>query len=93
MKSNKDFEVRTWFEKNNKEISFLAAGDKVVLQAVVKVKADAEYVMIEIPIPSGCSYGDKENYSYYRNSSETHREYLKNKVSIFCTKLTPIQSI
>ncbi|MNS27972.1 Alpha-2-macroglobulin family protein [compost metagenome] len=88
MKSNKDFEVRTWFEKNNKEISFLAAGDKVVLQAVVKVKADAEYVMIEIPIPSGCSYGDKENYSYYRNSSETHREYLKNKVSIFCTKLT-----
>lgn len=87
-KLSKDFEVTTWFEKDNKKISMLSAGDNVVLKAEVNVKADAEYVMIEIPIPAGCSYGNKESNSYYWRFPETHREYLKNKVSIFCTKLT-----
>jgi uncharacterized protein YfaS (alpha-2-macroglobulin family) len=50
----------------------------------VSVKAAADYVMIEIPIPAGCSYNDKAQ-SYQNN--EVHREYFKNKVSIFCSAL------
>ncbi|RZM27743.1 MAG: hypothetical protein EOO88_11645 [Pedobacter sp.] len=40
--------------------------------------------MIEIPIPAGCSY---ENKVQSFLGVETHREYFKNKTSIFCAKL------
>ena len=40
--------------------------------------------MVEIPIPAGCSYDkDRSSVNYY----EVHREYFKNKTSIFCEKL------
>ena len=57
-------------------------------ELIVEVNASkkAEYVMIEVPIPAGCSYDDNEfNSSYY----EVHREYFKNKTSIFCQQLVP----
>jgi uncharacterized protein YfaS (alpha-2-macroglobulin family) len=41
--------------------------------------------MIEIPISSGCSYDSKPQS--WRNN-EVHREYFKNKVSIFCSGLS-----
>ena len=50
----------------------------------VVVKADAEYAMIEIPVPAGCSYANKSQ-SYLNN--EVHREHFKNKVNIFCSSL------
>ena len=56
----------------------------VKLRVSVNVKADAEYVMIEVPIPAGCSYYDKSQ-SWANN--EVHREHFKNKVSIFCKSL------
>ena len=49
----------------------------------VEVKADADYVMIEVPIPASCSYDAKTG----RGAYEVHREYYRNKVSIFCDKL------
>lgn len=42
-----------------------------------------EYVMIEVPIPGACSYGDKRQ----DRSKETHREYFKEKTVIFCENL------
>lgn len=63
----------------------LRGGEPVVLKTKVTVQADADYVMIEIPIPAGCSYREKEQ-SYFNN--EVHREYFKNKVSIFCRSLS-----
>jgi uncharacterized protein YfaS (alpha-2-macroglobulin family) len=81
-KENKgDFEITTHFGDNS---SFtLKAGQEVTLTAEVKVKHDAQYVMINIPIPGGCSYADKWNY--FR--SESHREYFKNETAIFCEYL------
>ncbi|HEY0039963.1 MAG TPA: alpha-2-macroglobulin family protein, partial [Flavisolibacter sp.] len=79
-----DFTVHTVFEKKEETISKLKGGEPVTLKATVSVKADAEYVMVEIPIPAGCSYNDKRQ-SYSNN--EVHREYFKNKVSIFCSAL------
>ena len=49
----------------------------------VEVKADADYVMIQVPIPAGCSYEAKEGKGPY----EVHREYFRHKVNIFCDKL------
>lgn len=83
-KSANNFEVSSSFEKDNVTLTSLKAGEPVVLKVKVTVKADADYVMVQIPIPAGCSYKDK-NQSYYNN--EVHREYFKNKVSIFCSAL------
>jgi TonB-dependent SusC/RagA subfamily outer membrane receptor len=83
-KVSKDFNVKTTFEQNGKPVTQLKGGTSVVLKAEVEVRADADYVMIEIPIPAGCSYENKPQ-SYW--GVETHREYFKHKISIFCTKL------
>lgn len=76
-----DFEISTSFE--NKSTPFLEAGQETKLITKVTVKKDAEYVMINIPIPGGCSYADKKNYW----ANESHREYYKNKTTIFCDHL------
>lgn len=65
------------------ENAALTAGTPVTMQVQVEVKADADYVMLEVPIPAGCSYESKEMNGAY----EVHREYYRNKVSIFCDKL------
>jgi hypothetical protein len=76
-----DFEISTSFD--NKPITILTAGQETKLITKVTIKKDAEYVMINIPIPGGCSYADKKNN--LRN--ESHREYFKNETTIFCDYL------
>lgn len=83
-KENREFTVDTWFEKNNEKQAALQGGKAVLLKAEITVKGDADYVMINIPIPAGCSYESKEQ-SWQNN--EVHREYFKDRVSIFCRKL------
>ncbi len=77
----KDFEITTSFEDSSS--SLLTAGKETKLIARVKVKKDADYVMINIPVPGGCSYANKKN----RFSNESHREYFKNETTIFCSHL------
>lgn len=48
----------------------------------VVVKADAEYVQLEIPIPAGCTYAEKRQDNY-----KVHKEFLKNKVLLFVEKM------
>ncbi|RYZ96297.1 MAG: hypothetical protein EOP47_24155, partial [Sphingobacteriaceae bacterium] len=85
-KVSKDFTVDTWFEKGTpaNRLTKLKGGEKVQLKAQVMAKGDGEFVMIEIPIPAGCSYESKEQAW---GNNEVHREYFKEKVSIFCRKL------
>lgn len=86
-KVSKEFWVYTWFErKTGGKVETLKGGEEVVLKAEVTVAAEADYVMVEIPIPAGCGYEDKEQKWW---GPEEHREYFKNKVSIFCRKLKP----
>jgi alpha-2-macroglobulin len=79
-----DFVVQSSFEHNGQPKAILKAGEAVTLKVEVTVKADADYVMVEIPVPAGCSYKDKSQ-SWQNN--EVHREYFKNKVSIFSSSL------
>lgn len=84
VKEEKDFMVRSAFEKNGVTVEKLKGGEPVTLKVDVSVKKDADYVMIEIPVPAGCSYKGK---SQPNTNNEVHREYFKNKVSIFCSSL------
>jgi TonB-dependent SusC/RagA subfamily outer membrane receptor len=83
-KVGKDFTVKSAFLQNNNEVKSLKGGTTAILKVEVEVRADADYVMIEIPIPAGCSYENKPQ-SYW--GVEAHREYFKHKTTIFCTKL------
>lgn len=78
------FQVNSFFERDKKRVTDLKAGEPVVLQVDIEAKGDADYVMIEIPIPAGCSYKDKPQPRF---NNEVHREYFKDKVSIFCRSL------
>ena len=78
------FTVSTLFRKDGKPVTTLHAGERVELVATVTADSDAEYVMVEIPIPAGCSYDSKEKGDFWK---ETHREYYKEKVAVFCKKL------
>ena len=77
-----DFEITTHF--NNDSASILKAGNETILIAEVIIKKDAEYVMINIPVPGGCSYTEKKTNSW----NESNREYFKNETTIFCERLT-----
>ncbi len=77
-----EFSVRSQFN-NSDSIAFFKAGEEIKLSVNVQLEKDAEYVMIIIPIPAGCSYSDMRNFYRY----EDHREYFRNEVVIFCERL------
>lgn len=62
----------------------LNAGKPVRLRVTVEVKKDAEYVMISVPIPGGCSYNTKpQEWS----NGQVHREYDLHETRIYCESL------
>lgn len=75
-------EIATRFAENPGY--YLKAGQETTLVAEVTLHENAEYVMINIPIPGSCSYADKKQKNYY----ESHREYYKNETAIFCERLS-----
>ena len=78
------FSITSWFEKDGKIIDSLKSGEMVELKVHVTSKRKGSYIMLEVPIPAGCSYG---NNKYNTNYIEIHREYYKNKTNIFCEQL------
>ncbi len=63
----------------------LLRGEEAQLTLDMAVNADAEYVMLEVPIPAGCSYGTKVLPDY--DSKEVHREYFRDRTVIFFQNL------
>jgi hypothetical protein len=76
------FKISTEFRNTAKDNMFVA-GQKVTCSISVDVKKDADYVMIQVPIPAGCSYDVKTKRAY----GEAHREYYKNQVNIYFNRL------
>ncbi len=81
--------VITELEQNGKVVENLEANEKTELKVTVKLDALAEYAMIEIPIPASCSYGEnaRNTWSQNRMAFETHREYFKDRIAIYCRRL------
>ncbi|MDZ7605224.1 MAG: hypothetical protein U5K79_06470 [Cyclobacteriaceae bacterium] len=73
-----DFEISTAFSTPDEKV--LTAGKPVKLVVNLEVKKDAEFVMVEVPIPAGCSYQSKEN----NHRLNWHYEYFRDRTSIFC---------
>ena len=65
-------------------IASLTKGTEATLEVTLKVAADTDYVLIEVPIPAGCSYGDRDEP---RGSYAVHRAYERDRVAIFCERL------
>jgi hypothetical protein len=83
-KVEKDFVVKTAFEGKKGDKVILEAGKPVLLKIEVEASKEADYVLVEVPIPAGCSYEDKRTFY----GKEAYREYFRNKVSIFCPQLS-----
>lgn len=64
--------------------SLLQAGKPENLLVTVQVHADADYVMISVPIPAGCSYSEKTKL---RTNGEVHREYDVHETRIYAERL------
>lgn len=78
------FAIETHLTQDGKKTNDLKSAVAADLVVNIEVKKLAEYVMIEIPIPAGCSYREKPNNYWNR---ESHREYFKDRVAIFCENL------
>jgi alpha-2-macroglobulin len=61
----------------------LIAGKETTIIIDVEVERDASYVMIEVPVPGGCLYGEQERPNRY----ETYREQFRDGTTIFCEHL------
>lgn len=80
------FDIQTSLWQQGQPTNSLQAGIPAQLKARLRVEAAADYVMLEIPIPAGCSYYQEGGY---RSAPEVHREYFRHKTAIFCEALAP----
>jgi len=77
------FKISTQIDTSSQTNVQSKLGEKLNLKVDLQVLKTAEYVMIEIPIPAGCTFDQKrKNWRY-----EVHREYYDDKVVIFCRRL------
>jgi len=77
-----NFIIHTYFEKNGQLINNIKAGEKTKMIIKVELHADAQYVMLQVPIPAGCIYATKKN-----NDWTTWREFYKDKMLLFTEQL------
>lgn len=54
------FIIESHFEHNGRRITTLKAGEKAIMKVRITVFKEAHYVLIEIPIPAGCTYASRE---------------------------------
>ncbi len=79
----KDFVVNTTLVQKNSVVTNLKANENTKIHLEIKCAKEADYVMIELPIPAGCIYNTK-NQDY----RIVHTEFFKDKVVLFAEKLT-----
>jgi hypothetical protein len=73
------FEIKSWLEQGGRRVDSLRRGEPAEMVVAVQVLQAADYVMLEAPIPAGCSYGEKKPF----HRPETHREYFRDRTAIF----------
>lgn len=75
------FAITTGFSDRFRSVAHLKAGEPVTLHVDVDVKRDAEYLMLEVPIPASCSYTRKGGY--YDSHQGTYREHFRQKTVFY----------
>lgn len=79
------YNIRTRLLQDDQEVKTLVIGKKAELVVSVSTNEDAQYLMLEIPIPAGCTYLDRDHWWGWNE----HVEFLKNKVMVFLNNLSP----
>ncbi|MDM8001739.1 MAG: alpha-2-macroglobulin family protein, partial [Bacteroidota bacterium] len=77
-----DFRVTTRWSVPGNEVK---SGVPVTLTARVEFFKSAEFIVIEIPVPSGFAYNDRKGYW----PGEVHREFYRDHVAIFIRRASP----
>ncbi|MFT6149066.1 MAG: hypothetical protein ACJAUH_001752, partial [Saprospiraceae bacterium] len=87
-KSKNDiFELKSKLIQKGKVVKKLESKTATKMIVTLEVKQEADYIMVEVPIPAGCSYGEKSrNYGWY--GREVHREYFREKTCVFYRNLS-----
>ncbi len=80
------FAVKDGISQTSIPTTRLIAGKTATLEITISSDVPSEYVMVEIPIPAGCSYQSKPQ-SWYWMYGETHREYFRDRVCIYLRNL------
>ncbi|MCB0555039.1 MAG: hypothetical protein KDD02_15925 [Phaeodactylibacter sp.] len=80
------FDIQTELWQNGRPAQSLVQGLPAQLKVQLKVSTGADYVMLEVPIPAGCSYFREPNG---HRGVEVHREYFRHQTAIFCERLEP----
>jgi len=78
------FKVEIQYFVDDSLVTSFTAGDQVIMKLNVIAKKQADYAMIEIPLPASCTYS---NANIIENSVEVHREKYKEKLIIYCESL------
>ncbi|MBX2923556.1 MAG: carboxypeptidase-like regulatory domain-containing protein [Chitinophagaceae bacterium] len=76
-----NFVISSRFEKNEQPVTSLQSGEKTMMKVTVNVLKDAEYVLVEIPIPAGCTYAEK------LQDWNGHKEFFKDRMVIFVERM------
>ena len=79
-----DFRVTTHWSSPVNEVK---SGVPVTLTADVVFYKKADYIILEIPVPSGFSYNSRQG----RFDGEEHREFYRDRVAIFLRQADPGQ--
>ncbi len=78
-----NFIATTSFQKNGQNISTIKAGERIKMIVTIDALKDAEFVMLQVPIPAGCLFAEKSNYT-----RGVYREFFKDRVAMFAETLS-----
>ncbi|GJM34378.1 MAG: hypothetical protein DHS20C18_33790 [Saprospiraceae bacterium] len=81
-----EFILQTNLFQEGRIVKKLEQGKRATLKVELEVKAFTEYLMLEVPIPAGCSYAEKTTYHRY---PETHRAYFRQHTALFFKEIQP----
>lgn len=73
-KRHDQMRVHTVFKENDKPLEALTTGRIIDMDIHVELDQSAEYFMLDVPIPAGCTYTEQQT-----RGIETHREAFRNK--------------
>jgi alpha-2-macroglobulin len=74
--------ITTTFKKQGRVITKINTGENITMLVSVNMLKDAEYVMIQAPIPAGCNYAAKKN-----NDWKLYKGFYKDRVIVFAESL------
>ncbi|MEM6723318.1 MAG: hypothetical protein AAF598_04725 [Bacteroidota bacterium] len=74
-------DIQTSFHQNGEAVNgAIEQGSPLIMKVELEMKKKGDYILLKIPIPSGCSIGNK---SHGKHPLENHREYFKHQVNIY----------